>query len=54
MAVSRLVMDCVEDDPAERPRNMMQISQRLDVIIHSLLGDKLKNKNAAKSNQAAE
>ena len=49
--VSKLVMDCVEDDPSKRPRNMMTIISRLDLMIHSMLGDKIKNnKNAPNNN----
>jgi len=49
--VSELVMDCVNDDPAERPRNMMTIISKLDMMIHSLLGDKIKTiKNASNNN----
>jgi serine/threonine-protein kinase len=40
--VSRLVMDCIKDDPAERPRDMMTIVSRLDVTIHSIFGGKIK------------
>ncbi len=51
LGVSKLVMDCVEDDPAKRPRNMMAVISRLDLIIHSILGDKIKmSKNASDSN----
>jgi len=47
IGVSRLVMDCVKDNPAHRPPNMMMVISRLDLIIHSLLGSKIKyNKNA--------
>jgi serine/threonine-protein kinase len=42
VGVSRLVMDCVKDNPAERPRNMMTVISRLDLIIHSILGDRIK------------
>ena len=42
IGVSRLVMDCVKDNPVERPRNMMTVISRLDLIIHSILGDKIK------------
>jgi len=49
--VSKLVMDCVKDNPAERPRNMMTVISRLDLMIHSILGDRIKtNKNAANNN----
>jgi len=49
--VSLLVMNCVENDPLERPQNMMILVSKLDVMIHSLLGDKIKaNKNASNNN----
>jgi serine/threonine-protein kinase len=48
IGVSRLVMDCIKDNPEDRPRNMMMVVSRLDLMIHSILGDKLRaNKNAA-------
>jgi serine/threonine-protein kinase len=51
VAVSNLVMDCVKNDPFERPRDMMMVTSRLDLVIHSLLGDKIKqNKNAPDNN----
>ena len=51
IGVSRLVMDCVKDNPAHRPRNLLTVISRLDLIIHSILGDKLKmNKNAPINN----
>jgi serine/threonine-protein kinase len=44
--VSALVMDCVRNEPVERPLNMMAVISRLDVIIHSILGGRLrKNRN---------
>jgi len=49
--ISRLVMDCVKDDPAERPRNMMTIVSRLDLMIHSIFGGKIRpNRNASNNN----
>jgi serine/threonine protein kinase len=42
MGISKLVMDCVKHNPAERPRNMLEIISRLDLIIHSILGGKIK------------
>jgi serine/threonine protein kinase len=51
IGVSKLVMDCIKDDPVERPRNMMMVISRLDLMIHSILGDKIKtNKNASNDN----
>jgi len=51
IGLSKLVMGCVEDDPELRPSNMMDVITRLDVMIHSLLGDKIKTaKNGSESN----
>ena len=51
LPISKLVMDCVEDEPSTRPANMMAVISRLDLLIHSLLGDKIKNnKNAPNNN----
>jgi len=48
LGVSKLVMDCIKDNPEERPRNMMMVMSRLDLMIHSILGDKIRtNKNAS-------
>lgn len=43
--ISNLVMDCVKEDPAQRPRNMVEIISRLDMLIHGILGGSLKTKN---------
>ena len=40
--ISKFVMDCVEEDPSLRPKNMMALISRLDVIIHGILGDRVK------------
>ncbi|MHC4194029.1 MAG: serine/threonine-protein kinase, partial [Planctomycetota bacterium] len=51
VGISRLVMDCVKDSPVDRPRDMMTVISRLDLIIHSILGDKIRmGKNAADNN----
>ena len=50
VGVSKLVMDCVKDNPAERPRNMMTVVSKLDLMIHSILGDKIKTSKNASSN----
>ncbi len=48
MGISKLVMDCIENDPALRPRNMVAVMSRLDVMVHSIFGGKIKiNKNAS-------
>ena len=49
--ISKLVMDCIEDLPAHRPRNMMTVISRLDLMVHSIFGGKIKtNKNASNNN----
>ena len=40
--ISKLVMDCVQEDPAERPQGMMTVISRLDLMIHSILTNKNK------------
>lgn len=48
IGVSKLIMDCIKDNPANRPRNMMTFVSRLDIIIHIILGNKLRiNKGAS-------
>ena len=41
--ISKLVMDCVEDDPADRPADMMTVISRLDLMIHDILSSKQRN-----------
>lgn len=43
--ISKLVMKCVKDDPAERPRNMREVISKLDIIVRGIVDDKMKNKN---------
>jgi serine/threonine-protein kinase len=51
IGISKLVMDCVEDEPSQRPVNMMAIISRLDLMIHSIMGDKIRaNKNGSNNN----
>jgi len=51
IGISKLVMDCIKDDPSERPRNMMMVISRLDLLVHSILAGKIKtNKNASNNN----
>jgi serine/threonine-protein kinase len=46
--ISKLVMDCIKENPAERPPNMVTVVSRLDLIIHSIFGGRIKtNKNAS-------
>jgi len=42
LGISKLVMDCVEEDPAKRPTDMMTVISRLDLMIHSILSGKQK------------
>jgi serine/threonine protein kinase len=49
--ISKLVMDCIEDDPVNRPRNMMTVISRLDLMVHSIFGGKIKtNGNVSNNN----
>ena len=50
IGISKLVMDCVEDDPAKRPRNMVTVISRLDLLARSILGDKINSKKNATNN----
>ncbi|MBN2272454.1 MAG: serine/threonine protein kinase [Sedimentisphaerales bacterium] len=53
--VSKLVMDCIEDDPAKRPANMMAIILRLDLMVHNIFGEKIQaGKNATENNRSAQ
>ncbi len=51
MGISKLVMDCIENNAAKRPRNMMEVTSRIDLMVHSIFGGKIKtNKNASNNN----
>ncbi len=51
IGISKLVMDCIEDEPSKRPRNMMTVISRLDLLIHSILAGQIKtNKDASDNN----
>jgi eukaryotic-like serine/threonine-protein kinase len=46
--ISELVMACVQDEPADRPRDMTQIVSSLDALIQEIFGDRIKvRRNAA-------
>jgi serine/threonine protein kinase len=49
-AISKLVMDCIEDDPARRPPNMMTVISRLDLLVHSILAGQIKTDKDASNN----
>jgi serine/threonine-protein kinase len=53
VGISKLVMDCIEDDLAQRPRNMMMIMSRLDLMVHSIFGGKIKTNKNASNNHAS-
>jgi serine/threonine protein kinase len=40
--ISKLVMDCIEEDSVKRPPDMMSVISRLDLLIHSILSNKSK------------
>lgn len=42
MGLSKLVLDCVEEDPAKRPADMTVVISRLDLMIHSIMSNKPK------------
>jgi len=51
MGISKLVMDCIENDATKRPRSMMEVTSRIDLMVHSIFGGKIKtNKNASNNN----
>ena len=51
IGVSKLVMDCIKDEPSQRPRDMMTVISRLDLLIHSILAGQIKtNKDASDNN----
>ena len=51
MGISNLVMDCIENDATKRPRSMMDVMSRIDLMVHSIFGGKIKtNKNASNNN----
>jgi serine/threonine protein kinase len=55
IGISKLVMDCIKQDPAERPGNMVEVMSRLDLMIHSIFGSKIKaNRNASNNHRPAQ
>lgn len=38
--ISKLIMECVKDDPLQRPSSMSDVISRLDLLIHSIFGNK--------------
>jgi serine/threonine protein kinase len=43
IGVSKLVMDCVKEEPERRPATMSEVISRLDLLIHSIFTKKLGN-----------
>lgn len=43
LGVSRLVTDCVKEEPGKRPPSMAEVISRLDLLIHSIFAKKLGN-----------
>ncbi len=43
--VSKLITDCIKDEPVERPANMTYVISRMDLLIHSIFGDKMQRKD---------
>jgi len=49
IGISNLVMDCVKENPMDRPPDMMTVITRLDLMIHSILSAKDKNNSTSDS-----
>jgi serine/threonine-protein kinase len=43
LGVSKLVTDCVKEEPGKRPSSMAEVISRLDLLIHSIFAKKLRN-----------
>jgi serine/threonine protein kinase len=55
IGISKLVMDCIKQDPAARPASMGEVMSRLDLLIHSIFGSKIKaNRNASNNHRPAQ
>jgi len=55
IGISKLVMDCTKKDATERPSSMIEVISRLDLMIHSIFGNKIKtNRNASNNHRAAQ
>jgi serine/threonine protein kinase len=53
--ISTLVMNCVKNDPTERPASMSDIVSALDTMIYNIFGEKIKaNRNAAENHRSAQ
>jgi serine/threonine protein kinase len=51
LGISKLVMDCTENDATKRPGSMAEVRSRLDLMVHSIFGGKIKtNKNGSNNN----
>jgi serine/threonine protein kinase len=50
LGISKLVMDCIEEDAAQRPANMMTVVSRLDLMVRSIFGGKIKTSKNASNN----
>jgi serine/threonine-protein kinase len=49
IGISHLVMDCVKENPMDRPPDMMTVITRLDLMIHGLLSGKSKTNSNSDS-----
>jgi len=51
LPISKLVMDCTENDATKRPGSMAEVTSRLDLMVHGIFGGKIKtNKNGSNNN----
>ncbi len=47
-SVSQLVMDCIQQKPADRPANMSEIIAKLDMVIREIFGNKFGGNGTAR------
>ncbi len=40
LGISNLIMDCVKDNPMDRPSDMKKLMSRIDLLIHNITGGK--------------
>ncbi len=46
--ISDIVMDCVQQRPADRPSNMAEVISRMDVMIREIFGNKIASNGSSK------
>jgi serine/threonine-protein kinase len=55
VGIFKLAMDCIKQNPAERPASMTEVMSRLDLLIHSIFGSKIRaSRNASNNHRPAQ